>query len=672
MSNCGKVGSCLYAGIVFLAALASISLFGCGGGSGGGTPALIAGFPAGFPDTTRPLISDISPGNAEVGVTLNSAISVSFSEPMTAASLQPPTLTVKETVSGAAVSGTVSVSGAVATFVPSAPLSTNTQFTVTVTTAARDLSKNAMAADFSWNFTTGIFSDTTPPTVSATSPANNGNGISTNSSITATFSEAMTNASLNASTFTVTKQNGPAIAGIVDVNGNTVRITPAVALTPSAAYVATISSTVADAAGNPLGTDYSWSFTTAVAPDTTPPIVTALSPSNSALGVALNASITATFSEAMTNSTLNTASFIVKPTAGGAALAGAVNVTGNTARFTAFAGLAGSTQYTATITTSALDAAGNALAADFSWRFTTAAAPDTRPPTVALTSPANLATGVALDSPISATFSKPMKISTLNTANFKVAKTIGGATVAGTVNVIGNTATFTPLANLDPTTQYTATITTGVQDAAGNALAANFTWAFLTAASDTTPPTVFTTLPVGGATGVDVSAPILVTFTKLMNNATLTTASFKLATSPGGAPVAGTVSVTGTTATFTQSANLAPGTYTATITTAAQDAAGNSLAANFVWSFTTAAAPDTTATLAWDAVVDPSLVGYRVYYGTAPGTYTQPLGSGIIVGNVLTYTITGLTIGTRYYFAVTAYGSSNESVYSNEVFKDIP
>jgi hypothetical protein len=80
-----------------------------------------------------------------------------------------------------------------------------------------------------------------------------------------------------------------------------------------------------------------------------------------------------------------------------------------------------------------------------------------------------------------------------------------------------------------------------------------------------------------------------------------------------------------------------------------------------------------TVTLAWDSVTAPNLSGYRIYYGTAPGVYLQPRGQGVNVGNVKTYTITGLSRGIRYYFTATAYDSSNnESVFSNEVFKDIP
>jgi hypothetical protein len=662
--------------MILSAVLTSISLFGCGGGGGndGGTsPTLIAGFPAGFPDTIRPIVSDTSPENLDAGVTLNSSVSVTFSEPMNSATLQAGSFTLQETAGGAPVSGAVVASGNFARIVPSANLTASTQYTATVTTAVRDVAGNAMAADFTWTFTTGVASDSTPPTVSATSPANGATGVTTNSSVSATFSEAMTNSTLNLATFTVVSiPDGGVPPGTVTVNGNTARFTPSGALAPSTQYQATIAASATDAAGNPMGADFTWIFTTAVAPDTTPPSVVALSPANSATNVALNASVSATFSEAMLNSTLNTASFTLRPSAGGAALAGTVNVTGNTARFTPSASLAGSTQYTATVTTAVQDAAGNPLAADFTWRFTTAAAPDTRAPTVDTTSPANVATGVALTTQLLATFSEPMRASTLNSASFRLVKTTGGISVPGTVTVSANTATFTPTANLDPSQQYTATITTAALDSAGNALAANYNWTFLTGAFDLTPPTVFATSPTSGASGVALNTQVTATFTEAMTASTLNTSSFTLATSPGGVPVTGTVNVSADTATFVPSADLAAGTYTATITTAAQDAAGNALAANYAWSFTTVSAPVTTATLDWDAVTANNFSGYRVYYGTAPGTYNQAPGAGINVGNVLTYTVTGLTSGT-YYFAVTAFDSSNnESDYSNEVSKIIP
>ena len=77
--------------------------------------------------------------------------------------------------------------------------------------------------------------------------------------------------------------------------------------------------------------------------------------------------------------------------------------------------------------------------------------------------------------------------------------------------------------------------------------------------------------------------------------------------------------------------------------------------------------------LAWDAVMDPNFAGYRIYHGTSPGTYDQPIGQGLEVGNVTTFTVTGLSSGRRYYFAATAVDiANNESAFSNEVFKDVP
>lgn len=85
---------------------------------------------------------------------------------------------------------------------------------------------------------------------------------------------------------------------------------------------------------------------------------------------------------------------------------------------------------------------------------------------------------------------------------------------------------------------------------------------------------------------------------------------------------------------------------------------------------------ETTVTLAWDAPtmaldgITPltgsnTISGYTVYYGTSSGNYA----SSADAGNATKYTVTGLSGGTTYYFAVTASNTSGESGYSNEVSK---
>jgi len=77
--------------------------------------------------------------------------------------------------------------------------------------------------------------------------------------------------------------------------------------------------------------------------------------------------------------------------------------------------------------------------------------------------------------------------------------------------------------------------------------------------------------------------------------------------------------------------------------------------------------------LSWSANTESDLSGYRVYYGTAPGTYIQGAAQGVNAGRVTSFIVNGLTSGRRYYFAVTAYDTSgNESPFSVEQFKDIP
>jgi hypothetical protein len=76
-----------------------------------------------------------------------------------------------------------------------------------------------------------------------------------------------------------------------------------------------------------------------------------------------------------------------------------------------------------------------------------------------------------------------------------------------------------------------------------------------------------------------------------------------------------------------------------------------------------------SAVLEWNPVVATDLAGYRIHYGTATGFYPMSADAGTSA----TFTLNGLTSGSRYYFVVTAFDSSGqESGYSNEVFKDIP
>ena len=106
---------------------------------------------------------------------------------------------------------------------------------------------------------------------------------------------------------------------------------------------------------------------------------------------------------------------------------------------------------------------------------------DSTAPTVLSVVPASNATNINVGNNITVTFSEAMKSSTINTTNITL--TNSGTAVTSAVTYSSNVATINPNANLNPSTIYTVTVGTGVQDAANNALASSFSANFSTAGS---------------------------------------------------------------------------------------------------------------------------------------------------------------------------------------------
>jgi hypothetical protein len=212
-------------------------------------------------------------------------------------------------------------------------------------------------------------------------------------------------------------------------------------------------------------------------------------------------------------------------------------------------------------------------------------------PLVVSTTPANETSGININTGIDATFNEAMNASTITASSFKVRQ--GSTLVQGMVSYAGLTASFSPTNNLALNTAYTATISKGVRDPAGNAMVDDYTWTFTTgSSSDVTRPTVVSADPVNGAAGVMLNKKISVTFSEVMKSSSIINpATFIL--KQGATVMTGTITYAGVTAVFSPSAALASNTvYTATITTAAQDLAGNAMLNDYTWSFTTGVASD--------------------------------------------------------------------------------
>lgn len=135
---------------LLLAAVLTLGPVACGGGGGGERAA---------PDTTAPTSSGSNPADSDTGIPMDTAISITFSEPMDSASVSSA-FSVVETVGSTPVSGTVVYTAATntAVFTPSGNFNPLTSHTVTVDTTAEDAAGNPLGSPVTWSFTTGTMS----------------------------------------------------------------------------------------------------------------------------------------------------------------------------------------------------------------------------------------------------------------------------------------------------------------------------------------------------------------------------------------------------------------------------------------------------------------------------------------------------------------------------------
>lgn len=375
-------------GALFPIVLAAF-LTACGGGGGGQDPVL--GSPeigiAPTVTTTLPLAST----PAVTGVATNSLVSATFSKPMQASSLTPSSFTVA-CPAGTPVTATVAYNATtqVATLTPSQALPASTLCVATITTAVKDSMGLGLASNFVWSFTTAALADATRPTVVLTAPAAGEASVPINRKVVATFSEPMNAATISGTSFTVRNTTlDVAVAGTVSYSATarTATFTPSTpaTLAASTAYTATITTAATDLAGNALAGNaavlpgsgnHVWSFTTAADGDTVAPTVSAISPTDEASGICTTKVVSATFSEPMDAATINTTTFSVSDN--GVPVAGTVSydATSQVASFvpTSASGFAANKSFTVTVTsgnTGVKDLAGNALASDRVWDFTT-------------------------------------------------------------------------------------------------------------------------------------------------------------------------------------------------------------------------------------------------------------------------------------------------------------
>jgi hypothetical protein len=542
-------------------------------------------------DITPPTVTSVTPANGTTDVLVSSAITAVFSEAMNASTISGSTIELRNPLN-VVVTATVSYNATTrtATLTPSGVLANLQVYTATVksgATGVKDAAGNALAADFTWSFTT-VVADITPPTVTSVTPANAATSVSTNTIITATFSEAINASTVSGATFQLRDAGSNLVSATVSSASNQITLTPAVSLAASTTYTATITggaSGVKDLAGNALASNYTWTFTTAAGGGTTYTVfqssnTPAVPLANDGTGIELGmrfrstqdgfingiryykgSGTSGTHIGSLWNNTgtrLAQATFVNETASGwqqvlfSSPVAITANVTYVASYFSPSGDYAGTKPYfTQNIVNGPLiGLADGADGANGIYRYTTTSAfptgtfqssnywvdvvfapgVDNVPPVVAGVSPLSGATGVGLTAVITATFNEAINAATVTTTTFQL-RNASNTLITATVNTSSNQITLTPSAPLSASTVYTATITggsSGVKDPSGNALASNYSWSFTTQASDVTPPTVTTVTPANGATAVNANTTVTATFSEAVNASTVTGTTFQL------------------------------------------------------------------------------------------------------------------------------------------------
>jgi len=554
--------------------------------------------------TTAPTVINFNPLNGATGTGINVIIEAQFSAPI------DPNFLTGVTLSGGGgpvtTTPVLSAGNTVLQLVPSAPLSPNTSYVMTIA-GVKDPAGNTVATVTN-TFTTGPSYDITPPVVVSTDPPSNAT-VGTNVTPKIVFNKPLNPIGVTNYYFQLvlndTSQSIPIIVSL-SANGMEVTLTPQIPLLPNTEYrFSNVNGGGSvDQDGNYANLSWYYFYTGSGA-DTTSLTVTNISPANAATGVPLNSVVIASLSEPIDPTSWSQNS--IQLLNGATPVAGTVSLTNNQMlTFTPSSPLAAGTTYTVHIS-GFTDANSNSVA-PFSSTFTTGSTSSAGGLTFTGANINNNATVTNTSQPIILTFSQILDPATVNSSTLEVM--VGWNSnrgIAGTYSVNGNQVTFTPVVPYPSGAQITVGECGGPTDILGDVFQNGNCWSqellYFNVPSYTsgaggapTSLTVLSSSPANGATNVRHDQPVSVTFSNPVNNST--TGGYNTQLYAGQDLLTNgsvTMSSDGRTITFNTGAlNYNGATYTIVIPAGGvTDEWGNSLTSPYTSSFTTSVNPAT-------------------------------------------------------------------------------
>ena len=219
--------------------------------------------------TQPPVVTSFSPPNGSAGVSTAVSVTATFNKALDPTTVNSSTFELLDNSSNiVSASVTYNSSTLTATLQPTAALANSTGYTAIVRGGGiKDSTGTPMAASYSSSFVTASL--TSPPVVMAFTPANGASGVSTTSTITATFSKAIDPTTLNGSTFQLLNSSNTVLSASISYNSSsfTATLQPSAPLTISSNYTVvlrggTVDPRIKDTSGTALAANVSWVFST--------------------------------------------------------------------------------------------------------------------------------------------------------------------------------------------------------------------------------------------------------------------------------------------------------------------------------------------------------------------------------------------------------------------------
>jgi hypothetical protein len=529
-------------------------------------------------DTTAPAIVSITPLDGASGVGVTTPVSLTVSEPIVASTVGAASVPVYAAVAGQFIqlagSYAVDASGTTITFTPVAPYPGSTLIWTYINSSGTitDYAGNLLPFT-ARSFTTANAADAAPPAVISVTPAAGTLDVGLNSSVTVTFSESLAPATVSNTTFELfagTQRLFPSVQRSLDNRS----VTLTTSLPASALVTLVITSGVTDIAGNALA-DFTSTFTTAGARETTPGRVTTQQPVSGASRVPPSTPmITLVLSEPVAPATVPGALYVAQ---NGVLVAGSTAVTsaGTTIEFVPAAPWAPGALVQVFLE-GAQDLAGNAIAVH-QGSFTIAPDPATTIATLVRATPSGA--NVPLNPIVELEFTETLNPATVTDSSVRLLLQ-GAQPVAITLSVRdGRVIRIAPQSALTASQTFYVQVN-GVTDSQGVPVAGQFFAAFTTGSTaDTTPPTVTAVAPPGGSSDVGTNAMIRIRFSEPINPITVNATTVAV-TAPGFVAVPASISFnpTDTEAAITPLQPLPANAAIAVAIAGVQDRAGHSVA----------------------------------------------------------------------------------------------